>query len=91
MANQLNTLRQNTERKEKQLKGLQMSAKEQINLEVKNTAKPVVVELAKENVLSLSREIWPCFIKRDSISLEAASHEPFDIYDYESIIRQKYH
>ena len=34
LANQLNTLQQNTENKEKQLKNLQMSAKEQIGKEV---------------------------------------------------------
>ena len=91
-----------------------MSAEEKINLKVKNTAKPIVVELAKENVLSSSREIVPQVVNNtisdftllklipkepgisnafdcipdDSVSLEAASHEPFDIYDDESIMRQ---
>ena len=34
-----------------------MSAKEQIGLEVKNAAKPIVVELVKKNATSLSKEI----------------------------------
>ena len=36
-----------------------MSAKEQIGKEVQNAAKPIVVDLAKQNVLSLSKEIVP--------------------------------
>ena len=55
-ANQLNTLKQNTRHKENQLKYLQMSAREQIGREVQKEAKPLGVDLAKHNVLSLSQE-----------------------------------
>ena len=64
LAKQLNTLKQNAEQKEKQLKSLQISAREQTGMEVKNTAKPIVVELAKKNVLSVSKEIVPQVVNR---------------------------
>ena len=59
LANQVSSFKQNTEQKEKQLKNLQMSAREQIGKEVQKAAKPVVADLAKQNVLSLSKEIIP--------------------------------
>ena len=40
--------------KENQLKKLQMSAHKQINLEVKESAEPIVHNLAKQKVLSLN-------------------------------------
>ena len=46
-----------------------MSAKEQISLGVKNAAKPIVVELAKKNVLSLSKEIVPQVVSHTMNSL----------------------
>ena len=55
---QFNTLQQNTDNKERQLKKLQMSVHKHIGLEVKNT-----VHLAKESVLSLSKEIIPEAVK----------------------------
>ena len=57
LANQLKSiLKQSTEHKEKQLKREQMSAWEQIGKEVQKTAKPSVADLAKQNILSLSKE-----------------------------------
>ena len=53
-----------------------MSAREQINLEVKESAKPIVHDLAKQKVLSLSKEIVPAFIKEslnDFIELQKTS------------------
>ena len=45
---QFNTLQQNTEYKERQLKKLRMSARKQISQEVKDTAKPLVYNLVKK-------------------------------------------
>ena len=59
LANQLHTLTQNAEQKEKQLKDMQLSAKEQIGMEVRKAIKSIVADLAKKNVLSLSKEIVP--------------------------------
>jgi hypothetical protein len=39
-----------------------MSACKQIGLEVKNTAQPFVLHLAKENVLSLSKEFFSEYV-----------------------------
>ena len=60
---QYNTLQQNTQSKQKQLKKLQMSARKQISMEVKDTAKPIVLNLAKQNVLSLLKGIVPAAVK----------------------------
>ena len=56
---QFNTLQQNAENKERQLKKLRMSAHKKINMEVKDIAKPIVYNLAKQNVLAVSKEIVP--------------------------------
>ena len=40
-----------------------MSARKQINLEVKESAAPIVCNLAKQKVLSLSKEIVPAVAK----------------------------
>ena len=56
LANQVNTLKQNTDQKEKQLRNLQMSAREQIGKEVQKAAKPVVVVMAKQSAVSLSKK-----------------------------------
>ena len=50
--------------KEKQLKKFQMSACKQINLEMKESAEPVVHDLAKQKVLSLSKEIVPASVNK---------------------------
>ena len=50
--------------KEKQLKKFQMSACKQINLEVKESAEPAVHDLAKQKVLSLSKEIVPASVNK---------------------------
>ena len=50
LANQVNTLKQNTDQKEKQLKNLQMSARAQIGVEEQKAARPVVADLAKQSV-----------------------------------------
>ena len=60
-----------------------------------------MVELAKKNVLALSKNdlallksipkepgISKAFQLDDSICIEAASNEPYDIFDEESVIRQ---
>ena len=59
---QYNALCQNTELKEKRLKKLQMPAHQQIIFEVKEAVQPIVHELAKQNILSLSKEIMPAVI-----------------------------
>ena len=41
-----------------------MPACEQISLEVKEAPQPIVHELAKQNVLSLSKEIIPATVKK---------------------------
>ena len=64
LSNQINTLKQNKDKKEKQLKNLQMSTREQIGKEVQKAAKPVVADLAKHNVLSLSEEIVPLVVNQ---------------------------
>ena len=64
LANQLNALKQKTEHKEKQLNSLQMSAREQIGKEVQKAEKPLVAVLAKQNLLSLSKEIIPLVVNQ---------------------------
>ena len=79
LANQLKTLNQNTKNKEGQLKELQMSAKEQIGKEVQSTAKPIVVDLSKQTVLSLSKEIVPRVFQQyitDLSLLKSIPNEP---------------
>ena len=51
---QFNTCQQNGKNKERQLKKLQMSARKQINMEVKDVGKPIVLNVARQSVLSLS-------------------------------------
>ena len=56
---QFNTLNQNTETEERQLKKLQMLASKHISREVKDTGKSIVYNLAGKNAMSLSNEIVP--------------------------------
>ena len=81
-------------------------------MEVKNAAKPIVADLAKKNILSLSKVIVPQVFSHtmsdlallksvpkepgiskalqfdDSISIEAASNKPYDMFNEESVLRQ---
>ena len=53
-----------------------MSAQKQLNLEVKESAKPIVHDLAKQKVLSLSKDIVPAVVKEplnDCIELQKTS------------------
>ena len=61
---QLNTFQQNTVNNEQQLKHLQKSARKQISLEGKATATSIVTNLAKQKVMSLSKEIIPAMVKQ---------------------------
>ena len=54
---QFNTLNQNTETEERQLKKLQMLASKHVSREVKDIAKSIVYNLAGKNAMSLSKEI----------------------------------
>ena len=62
LATQVHKLAQlkNTQNKERQLKVLQILAKEQISLEVRNMAQ-LVHSVAKQNLMSLAKERVPKF------------------------------
>ena len=63
---------------EKQIKNLQLSVPKQINLEVKESAKPIAHNLAKQKVLSLAKKIVPAFVKgslNDFIELQKTYDE----------------
>ena len=63
---------------EKQIKNLQLSVPKQINLEVKESAKPFVHNLAQQKVLSLAKKIVPAVVKgsfNDFIELQKTYDE----------------
>ena len=55
----MNALLQNTLSKEKQMERLQMSAKEQIWMEVRNVPLPVVQSIAKQKVMVVAKHVVP--------------------------------
>ena len=57
-ASQLKTLQRNIRNKDKQLKPLQMPAREQIQNDLRNTAAPVLLSIAKGNVKIILMEIY---------------------------------
>ena len=63
LALQVNALLQNTRTKEKQMEKLQMSAKEQIGMEVRNVSFLIVQSIAKQHVMVLAKNIVPNLVK----------------------------
>ena len=65
-ASKVNALLQNTCSKEKQMEKLQMSAKEQIGMEVSFFSLPIVQSIAKQKVMVVAKHIVPEMV-RESI------------------------
>ena len=55
-----------------------MSAREQIGKEVQKAVKPLVADLAKQNVLSLSKEIVPLVVNQTKSKLSLMKTIPKD-------------
>ena len=53
-----------------------MSAKEQIGMEVRNIAQPIVQSVAKQNVMLLAKDIVPLMVKESVDDLELPNKVP---------------
>ena len=53
-----------------------MTAKEQIGMEVRNVAQPIVYSVAKQNIMSLAKKIVPSLVKESFDSLDIPKKVP---------------